>query len=66
MKLTKQQEEMLSFVIKNSFMRIEHIHMFYSTKSAGKDAMDRLICLGFLEEDKEIFGRFKWTGKEYK
>ncbi len=65
-KLTPTQKEMLSFIAEKGFIMPDNIRLFYSTQEAGRNALNRLICFGFLKEDTTIFGKFDWTGKKTK
>ena len=64
-KLTPTQEKALSYIINNGSIMARDMWNFYSTEKSSRNAIDRLVFLGFLKENSEVFGKFTYTGKKY-
>ena len=62
--LTKRQVLFLEYANEKGLVTTIDIKRFYTTLPL--EQLQRLVDLGYLEEDLEHFGHFKPTGKEFK
>lgn len=61
--LTPRQKLLLEYAKEKKEIKINDILKFYTTKPI--EQLQRLIVLGYFVENTNVFGSFKYTGKEF-